>query len=111
VVVDDGNPLQYPSPHSSADYASPSRSQCSSIDPRFLLLDNTGEDTEELSQSLFVNASSPRQEEYVAEPSPAPEELSFDDFLVESAPYPVEGWNGFSVASAFFDDILFRRSE
>jgi len=79
-----------------------------------LLLDNTAEDTEDLSlsqHSLFVNASSPRQQECAAEPSPVPEELSYDDFLAESAPYPVEGWNGFGGASSFFDDILFRGSE
>ena len=101
---------QYPSPHSSSDYSSPSGSQCSSIDPRLLLLDTSGEDNEDLSQqSIFVHASSPPQ--YMAEPSPVPEELSYDDFLAESAPYPTESWDEFGGASSFFDEILFRGSE
>jgi len=103
---------QYPSPHSSSDYSSPSGSQGSSIDPRLLLLDNSDEDTEDLSpsqQSMFVHASSSPQ--HVDEPSPVPEELSFDDFLVESSPYPEENWTEFDGAGSFFDEILFRGSE
>jgi len=103
---------QYPSPHSSSDYSSPSASHCSSINPRLLLLDSAGEDNEDLSpsqQSMFVQVSSPPP--HVEEPSPVPEELSYDDFLVESAPYPAENWNEFEGASSFFDEILFRGSE
>ena len=103
--------LSHISEHSSA--GSPTESQCSSIDPRLLQVDNTREaDTAEESQVRTSPAPQyfPYDEMRLASP---PHEFQYDEYYApdfETDGFQISTWDGYveGESSQFFDELLFR---
>jgi hypothetical protein len=105
------DPLSNASEHGSA--GSPTASQCSSIDPRLLQLDNTRDaDTVEESQVNTPSAPQyfPYDEMTLASP---PHEFQYDEYYAtdfETDGFQFLSWDGYceGESSQFFDELLFR---